>query len=77
MGTQAERERGIENPLKGERERMKKWQPYKGAWNSLLQGLRFFDTLYPSPLSPLPHSHTIPHLAQAALNLGTLALCQT
>lgn len=52
MGTQAERGRGIENPLKGERERMKKWQPYKGAWNSLLQGLCFFDTLYPSPLSP-------------------------
>lgn len=55
MGTQTERGRGIENPLKGERERMKKWQPHKGAWNSLLQGPRFFAILYPSPLPP-PHT---------------------
>lgn len=54
MGTQTERGREIENPLKGEWERMKKWQPHKGAWNSLLQGPRFFAILYPSPLSP-PH----------------------
>lgn len=81
MGTQTERGREIENPLKGEWERMKKWQPHKGAWNSLLQGPRFFAILYPSPLSPpppppTPHSHTLSHLAQAVLNLGTLTLCQ-
>lgn len=64
-----------ENPLKGEWERRKKWQAHKDAWNSLLQGP-------PSSLLPLclplasPHSHTLSHLAQAVLNLGTLALCQ-
>lgn len=70
MGTQTEGGRGIENPLKGEWERMRKWQPYKGAWNSLLQGPRFFDTPYPSPLSPIAHAHTLPRLAQAVPNLG-------
>lgn len=72
MGTQTERGRGIENPLKGERERMKKWQPHKGAWNSLLQGPCFFA--FPSVSHP--HSHTLSHLAEAVLNLGTLTLCQ-
>lgn len=61
-----ERESRIENPLKGERERKKKWQPYKGAWNSLLQGLSFFDTLYPTPLPP-PLPYTLFHLAQTVL----------
>lgn len=60
MGTQTQRRSRIENPLKGKQERKKKWQPYKGVWNSLLQGLSFFDTLYPSflppPLPPLTFS---------------------
>lgn len=85
MGTQTERGRGIENPLKGEWERIKKWQPHKGAWNSLLQARAFLPysilplCLYPHPPplpSPSPHSHTLSHLAQAVLNLGTPTLCQ-
>lgn len=77
MGTQTERGRGIENPLKGEWERMKKWQPHKGAWNSLPQGPGFFAILYPSPLSPtLTLTLSLSHLAEAVLNLGTLTLCQ-
>lgn len=79
MGTQTEqkRERGIENPFKGVRERMKKWQPHKGAWNSLLQGPCFLpSSILPFPSSPLNHFQTPSHLAWAVLNPGTLTLCQ-
>lgn len=64
MGTKTERGSRIENPLKRERER--KWQPYKGVWNSFLQGLSFYDSLHPfSP--PPPPPYTLSHLAQALL----------
>lgn len=61
-----EREQNRKSPQRRTGGKEKKWQPYKGAWNSLLQGLSFFDTLYPSPLPPHP-PYTLSHLAKAVL----------
>lgn len=57
MGTKTERGSRIANPLKRERER--KWQPYKGVWNSFLQGLSILTLsilsllLLPLTLTPI------------------------
>lgn len=60
-----EREQNSKSPQRRARKK-EKWQPYKGVWNSLLQGLSFFDALYLSPLPPSP-PYTLSHLAQAVL----------
>lgn len=81
MGTQTERGRGIENPLKGEREReWKNGNPTKALGIAFCRARAFLPSsilplCLPSPPFPLL-SHTFSHLAQAVLNLGTLTLCQ-